>query len=31
MSPVGITEQDVQQMLAITREHQDTNPSHTLP
>ncbi len=31
MNPVGITEHDVQQMLAITRDYSDDDPSHTLP
>ena len=31
MSQVGLTERDVQQMLAITRDHEDKDPSHTLP
>jgi DNA-binding CsgD family transcriptional regulator len=31
MSPVGITEQDVQQMLAITRDYQHDVPSQVLP
>ena len=31
MSQVGMTQQDVQQMLAITRDYADDDPSHTLP
>ena len=31
MSQVGITERDVQQMLAITRDYSDEDASHTLP